>query len=186
MKRAFDIILSSILILILFLPILFISILIKFSSDGPIVYWSNRIGKDNQIFKMPKFRSMKLETPQVATHLLSNPNLWITPIGSILRKTSLDELPQLWSILIGKMSFVGPRPALFNQKDLKKMRTSLKIHQIKPGVTGLAQIEGRDNISLYEKVKLDKKYCDSQSLFLDLKIIFITLKKIFNKEGILH
>ena len=186
MKRAFDLIFAIVLLIVLFLPIIFISILIKLSSPGPIIYWSNRIGKDNNIFKMPKFRSMKNQTPEVATHLLNNPNFWITPIGSFLRKTSLDELPQLWSILWGHMSFVGPRPALFNQQDLKKMRTDLKIHQIKPGITGLAQIEGRDNLPLKEKVKLDKNYFDSQSLLLDLKIVIITLKKIIFRDGVSH
>ena len=186
MKRVFDLILAIFLLIILFFPILFISILIKISSPGPIIYWSDRIGKDNNIFKMPKFRSMKNETPEVATHLLNNPNFWITPIGSFLRKTSLDELPQLWSILIGHMSFVGPRPALFNQEDLKKMRNDLNLHQIKPGVTGLAQIEGRDNLPLKEKVKLDKKYFDRQSFLLDLKIIIITLKKIVIRDGVSH
>ena len=186
MKRVFDLILAIFLLIVLFFPILFISILIKISSPGPIIYWSDRIGKDNNIFKMPKFRSMKNETPEVATHLLNNPNFWITPIGSFLRKTSLDELPQLWSILIGHMSFVGPRPALFNQEDLKKMRNDLNLHQIKPGVTGLAQIEGRDNLPLKEKVQLDKKYFDRQSFLLDLKIIIITLKKIIIRDGVSH
>ena len=186
MKRAFDLIFAIFLLIVLFFPILFISVLIKLSSPGPIIYWSDRIGKYNNIFKMPKFRSMKNETPEVATHLLNNPNFWITPIGSFLRKTSLDELPQLWSIVLGHMSFVGPRPALFNQEDLKKMRTDLNIHLIKPGVTGLAQIEGRDNIPLKEKVKLDKKYYDRQSFLLDLKIVIITLRKIIIRDGVSH
>ena len=186
MKRAFDLTLAIFLSLSLLIPIILISILIKLSSPGPVIYWSERIGINNENFFMPKFRSMKIKTPEVATHLLKNPNSWITPIGSFLRRTSLDEIPQLWSILIGHMSFVGPRPALFNQEDLKLMRTIDNIHLIKPGVTGLAQIKGRDELPLKEKVKLDKEYLDKQSLYLDLKIILVTLKKIIIKDGISH
>ncbi len=186
MKRFFDIVFVVILSVFLIIPIIIILIFIKLSSPGPAIYWSKRIGRCNKIFNMPKFRSMKKDTPEVATDLLDNPKLWITPIGSFLRKTSLDELPQLWSILQGHMSFVGPRPALYNQDELKKMRTELNIHKIRPGVTGLAQIEGRDEIPLNQKVLLDKNYLDKQSLFLDLKIIIITLKKIVIRDGISH
>ena len=186
MKRFFDIVFVVILSVFLIIPIIIILIFIKLSSPGPAIYWSKRIGRCNKIFNMPKFRSMKKDTPEVATDLLDNPKLWITPIGSFLRKTSLDELPQLWSILQGHMSFVGPRPALYNQDELKKMRTGLNIHRIRPGVTGLAQIEGRDEIPINQKVLLDKKYLDKQSLFLDLKIIIITLKKIVIRDGISH
>ena len=186
MKRVFDLTLAIFLSLFLFIPIILISLLIKLTSPGPVIYWSERIGKKNENFFMPKFRSMKIKTPEVASHLLKNPNSWMTPIGSFLRRTSLDEIPQLWSILIGHMSFVGPRPALFNQDDLKLMRTNDKIHLIKPGVTGLAQIKGRDELPLKEKVKLDKEYLNKQSLYLDLKIILVTLKKIIIKDGISH
>ena len=186
MKRVFDLTLAILLAIFLFIPVILISILIKLSSPGPVIYWSERIGKKNENFFMPKFRSMKIKTPEVASHLLKNPNSWMTPIGSFLRRTSLDEIPQLWSILIGHMSFVGPRPALFNQEDLKLMRTIDNIHLIKPGVTGLAQIKGRDELPLKEKAKLDIEYLDKQSLYLDLKIILVTLKKIIIKDGISH
>ena len=156
------------------------------TSPGPIFYWSNRIGIDNCIFSMPKFRSMRIDTPTIATHLLYNPGRWITPIGFFLRKSSLDELPQLWSILVGRMSFVGPRPALFNQYDLIALRTERGIHALRPGLTGWAQVKGRDELCIPEKVQLDLEYLQRQSFLFDLKIIWITILKVLTKDGITH
>ena len=163
MKRIFDLSVSLTMFFILLLFILTIAILIKITSNGPILFWSNRIGKNNTLFKMPKFRTMHLSTPAVATHLLKNPSQYLTPIGSFLRRTSLDEIPQLWCILLGDMSFVGPRPALFNQYDLIKLRAVSGIHRLKPGLTGWAQVNGRDNLSIKEKVVFDKEYMKKKS-----------------------
>ena len=170
MKRIFDILFSLLLIISLFIPILLIAFLVLCNSGSPVIYWSRRIGKNNKLFKMPKFRSMKLETPEVATDLLENNRSFLTTMGPFLRKTSLDELPQLWSILKGDMSFVGPRPALYNQFELIDLRISSGIHSYHPGLTGWAQINGRNNLSISEKVKLDKEYVDNQSLLFDINI----------------
>lgn len=165
---------------------LIISIGVIITSKGPALYWSDRVGKNNKIFPMPKFRTMLIETPQVATHLLSDSKTFLTPIGSFLRKTSLDELPQLWSILLGHMSFVGPRPALYNQNDLIELRTKYNIHLVIPGLTGWAQVNGRDDLDIVKKVELDKLYVEKQSFFFDLKIIFITFSIVIFKKGISH
>ena len=186
MKRAFDISLSLLIIFILLSLFLTIAILIKTTSNGPILFWSSRVGKNNILFKMPKFRTMHLSTPAVATHLLKNPSRHLTPIGSFLRKTSLDEVPQLWSILLGDMSFVGPRPALFNQYDLIKLRTSKGIHHLPPGLTGWAQVNGRDNLSITKKVKFDTVYLQKKSFIFDLNILYLTFIKIIRSEGIQH
>jgi len=186
LKRLFDLVLAIIAIVFLAIPILVIMLCIRMTSPGPIFYWSNRIGIENCIFSMPKFRSMRIDTPTIATHLLDNPGRWITSIGSFLRKNSLDELPQLWSILAGHMSFVGPRPALFNQHDLIAMRTERGIHVLRPGLTGWAQVQGRDELSVPEKVQLDLEYLQRQSFLFDLKIIWITLSKVLYKDGVSH
>jgi O-antigen biosynthesis protein WbqP len=186
MKRAFDIFLSLLIIFILLLLFLTIAILIKTTSNGPILFWSSRVGKNNILFKMPKFRTMHLRTPAVATHLLKNPSRHLTPIGSFLRRTSLDEVPQLWSILIGDMSFVGPRPALFNQYDLIKLRTSKGVCHLIPGLTGWAQVNGRDNLSIAKKVKFDTEYLKKKSFIFDLKILYLTFIKIIRREDIKH
>lgn len=186
MKRFFDFF-GSLFALIVFFPlILLIALLVKVSSKGETIFWSDRVGQNNIIFRMPKFRTMRINTPQLATHLLTNSNQYLTPIGSFLRKSSLDELPQIWSIFVGDMSFVGPRPALFNQEDLIFERTKLGVHLLKPGLTGLAQINGRDEISIQEKVELDFEYMEKQSFRLDLKILFLTVLKVFYREGISH
>jgi len=163
-----------------------IAILIKLTSTGPVLNWSTRAGKDNILFKMPKFRTMHLNTPAVATNLLKNPNQYLIPVGSFLRKTSLDEIPQLWSILLGDMSFVGPRPALFNQYDLIKLRASRGIHHLTPGLTGWAQVNGRDDLSIAKKVKFDTEYLKKKSFIFDLKILYLTFIKIIQREGIQH
>jgi O-antigen biosynthesis protein WbqP len=170
MKRLFDFPLSFTAIIILAIPLLITAILVCLTSPGPILFWSNRIGQNNRFFQMPKFRSMRIETPAVATHLLQNPDQWLTPIGSFLRRSSLDELPQLWCILKGDMSFVGPRPALFNQDDLIALRTDLGINKLLPGLTGWAQVNGRDELPIPQKVALDLEYLQRQSFFFDLII----------------
>lgn len=185
-KRIFDLCLSCIAVLFLFVPFLLVWLLVKLTSLGPALYWSDRVGRNNVIFKMPKFRSMRVNTPTVATHLLNNPQQFMTPIGSFLRKSSLDELPQLWSIIKGDMSFVGPRPALFNQHDLIALRTQLGVHALLPGLTGLAQINGRDELPIPDKVNLDVTYMQHQSLWFDIKIIFLTFIKVLRKDGIQH
>jgi O-antigen biosynthesis protein WbqP len=172
--------------LLLALPIIMVSVLVKLTSKGPILYWSDRVGKDNIIFKMPKFRSMKINTPVVATHLLSDPKSVLTPVGDFLRKSSLDELPQLWSIFKGHMSFVGPRPALFNQDDLIDLRTSKGVHKLVPGLTGWAQINGRDELPIPKKVALDVEYLRHQSLYIDFKIMWLTFIKVIKKDGVSH
>jgi O-antigen biosynthesis protein WbqP len=186
MKRFLDFSFALCAILILSLPIVLVAVCVKLTSKGPIFYWSNRVGLNNNTFKMPKFRTMCVETPVVATHLLSDPARYLTPIGSFLRKSSLDELPQLWNIIKGDMSFVGPRPALFNQYDLIALRTQYGIEKVMPGLTGWAQINGRDELPIPEKVQLDVDYMKRQSLMLDLKIIFFTFLKVIRRDGISH
>ena len=172
--------------MILAIPVLLTGVVVKLTSPGPIFYWSDRVGRNNKIFKMPKFRSMQIGTPAVATHLLSNPDTYLTPIGSFLRKSSLDELPQLWSILKGDMSFVGPRPALFNQQDLIELRTKAGVHELTPGLTGWAQINGRDELPIPDKVALDVEYLHRRSLRFDIYIIFMTAMKVIRRDGIVH
>lgn len=186
MKRLFDLIFALILFLCFAIPIFLIAVLVRITSPGPALYWSKRIGMNNRIFLMPKFRSMRRDTPAVATHLLENPGVFITPLGNFLRKTSLDELPQLYSIIKGDMSFVGPRPALFNQDDLVALRTEQGIHRLVPGLTGWAQINGRDELPIPVKVSFDKYYLDHRSFLLDIKILFLTLLKVIKKEGVSH
>lgn len=186
MKRVFDLFLAIGVTLILLLPILFVGLLVRFTSKGPVLYWSNRVGKNNVIFKMPKFRSMQMGTPAVATHLLSNPDAYLTPIGSFLRKSSLDELPQLWSILNGDMSFVGPRPALFNQHDLIELRTKAGVHHLVPGLTGWAQINGRDELPIPQKVAMDIEYLHQRSLWFDIKVIILTAVKVLKRDNVTH
>jgi O-antigen biosynthesis protein WbqP len=185
-KRGMDLILGLIATLVLLVPCLMVALAVKFSSPGPALYWSNRMGRDNQVFRMPKFRSMRIDTPTVATHLLENPDTWLTPIGSFMRKSSLDELPQLWCILRGEMSFVGPRPALYNQQDLIDARTRVGVHKLVPGLTGWAQINGRDELPLASKVALDAYYFKHQSFWLDIRILLATLIKVLRRDGISH
>jgi len=186
MKRVFDFIFALFLLAILFIPMVIVAIVIKLTSSGPAIYWSDRVGKNNQIFSMPKFRTMCIETPAVATHLLQDVEIYLTPFGSFLRRTSLDELPQLWSILRGVMSFVGPRPALFNQDDLIALRTQKGVHQLIPSITGWAQINGRDDLPIPVKVEYDEYYLKNQSFFFDLKILWKTFFKVIKKEGVVH
>ena len=186
MKRLLDLVLAVVAAIFLLLPIVVVAVAVRLTSPGPALYWSDRVGRDNRIFKMPKFRSMRIDTPAVATHLLQNPEQWLTPIGSFLRKSSLDELPQLWSILMGDMSFVGPRPALHNQDDLIALRTSRGVHVLLPGLTGWAQINGRDELPIPQKVALDEQYLQQQSLWLDVKIIALTALKVIKKDGVMH
>ena len=185
-KRVFDFFLALLLSLVFLLPIVLVAMLVWFSSRGPILYWSKRVGRKNQLFLMPKFRSMITETPAVATHLLVDPRAHLTPIGSFLRKSSLDELPQLWSILKGDMSFVGPRPALFNQYDLIMLRTEVGVHELTPGLTGWAQINGRDELPIPQKVQLDLEYLHRKSFWFDLKIIWMTGLKVISRDGVSH
>ncbi len=186
MKRLLDIILSFIVIVIFIIPIIFICFFIKLSSKGPIIHWSKRIGKNNKIFLMPKFRTMKINTPQLTTNKLDKPEQWITPLGKYLRKYSIDEIPQIFSILKNDMSFVGPRPALYNEYILKKLRTKNNIHKCLPGLTGLAQINGRDDLSLEEKVNFELKYLKERSLSLDIKIIIKTIIYVLRSKNISH
>jgi len=186
MKRLFDLILAIILVIVLLLPMLLIMLAIRLTSKGPALYWSDRIGFDNSTFKMPKFRSMRLDTPQVATHLMRSPDKFLSPIGRFLRKTSLDELPQLLSILKGDMSFVGPRPALYNQEDLITLRSDYGLHKLLPGLTGWAQVNGRDNLSIPEKVMLEVEYMNKKSFWFDLKILWFTFLKVINRKGVSH
>lgn len=186
MKRILDLALTLLAGLILLLPLIWVAITVKMTSKGPVLYWSDRVGRNNQIFRMPKFRSMQIGTPAVATHLLSNPDAYLTSIGSFLRKSSLDELPQLWSIFKGDMSFVGPRPALFNQHDLIALRTQAGVHRLTPGLTGWAQINGRDELPIPQKVKLDMEYLRRQSLLFDIKIIFLTGWKVIQRDNVSH
>ena len=186
MKRVLDLFFSLCLIPVLVFPILVIAALIKVTSKGPVLYWSDRIGVNNTIFKMPKFRTMSLDTPPVATHLLENPEKYLTPIGPFLRKLSLDEFPQLWSVLKGDMSFVGPRPALFNQYDLIELRTRKGIHTLIPGITGWAQVNGRDDLPIPTKVEYDDYYVKNRSFMLDCKILLMTALKVLRKDGVTH
>lgn len=186
MKRLFDFLLAAFAAIFLLLPYILVSIVVKLTSHGAVLYWSDRIGRDNQIFKMPKFRTMCINTPAVATHLLDNPQQYLTPVGSFLRKTSLDELPQLWSIFKGDMSFVGPRPALFNQHDLIALRTQHGVDKLVPGLTGWAQINGRDELPIADKVKLDVEYMQKQSFLFDMKIILLTFIKVLRRDGVQH
>ncbi len=186
MKRLFDLAVALVAAVFLALPIVFVALAVRLTSPGPALYWSDRVGCHNRIFKMPKFRSMRIDTPAVATHLLQNPEQWVTPIGSFLRKSSLDELPQLWSILKGDMSFVGPRPALFNQDDLIALRREKGVHELVPGLTGWAQVNGRDELPISQKVALDAEYLQRQSLRFDLKILWMTALKVLARDGVSH
>ena len=186
MKRLFDLTLALVAVALFMLPGLFIALLIKMTSPGPVLYWSSRVGRNNHIFQMPKFRSMRINSPVVATHLLENPASWLTPIGGMLRRSSLDELPQLWSILCGHMSFVGPRPALFNQGDLIALRTERGVHTLLPGLTGWAQINGRDDLPISAKVDFDTYYLDHHSLGFDLSILARTAVKVLRSDGVTH
>ena len=186
LKRIFDFLLALFFILLLIVPGFFIGISIRLTSRGPAIYWSDRVGKNNIIFKMPKFRTMIIDTPPVATHLLINPASYLTAIGSFLRKYSLDEIPQLLSILFGQMTFVGPRPALFNQKDLIEMRNKAGISTLCPGLTGWAQVNGRDELDLKEKVNLEIEYMRKQSFVFDLKILWMTFLSVLKKQGVSH
>jgi O-antigen biosynthesis protein WbqP len=186
MKRLFDFGLGLMALVVLLVPILFVAAMVKTTSKGPILYWSDRVGRFNRIFRMPKFRSMKTGTPVVATHLLTDPDIYLTPLGGFLRKSSLDELPQLWNILKGDMSFVGPRPALFNQQDLIALRTQHGIHDLVPGLTGWAQINGRDEIPIPAKVAFDQYYLDHQSIWFDIKIIVLTAVKVLRRDNVTH
>lgn len=186
MKRLFDLALGLLAAVLLALPIVVVALLVRLTSAGPALYWSDRVGQNNRIFKMPKFRSMRVGTPAVATHLLSNPQAHLTPIGSFLRKSSLDELPQLWSILIGDMSFVGPRPALFNQHDLIELRTQKGVHTLVPGLTGWAQVNGRDELPIPQKVDLDAAYLARHTLWFDVCILWLTFQKVIRRDGVSH
>ncbi len=186
MKRLFDLALALVITLFLIPLIVAVALAVRLTSPGPTLYWSDRVGRDNHIFKMPKFRSMSIYTPVTATHLLENPDKWLTPIGSFLRKSSLDELPQLWCILRGDMSFVGPRPALFNQDDLTALRTEKGVHQLLPGLTGWAQVNGRDKLPMPKKVELDYEYLQRRSFLFDLKILWLTAIKVLVQHGVSH
>jgi O-antigen biosynthesis protein WbqP len=186
MKRLLDLLIVAFAVVILCVPIAVVAIAVAITSVGPVLYWSDRVGQHNRIFRMPKFRSMRVDTPAVATHLLDNPSAYLTSIGSFLRTSSLDELPQLWNILKGDMSFVGPRPALFNQSDLIALRTAAGVHELLPGLTGWAQINGRDELPIPQKVALDVEYLQRKSLALDLKIITLTFVKVLRRESITH
>ena len=186
MKRLFDLMLALCAAIVLIIPVAVVAIAVRLTSNGPALYWSDRVGRGNKIFKMPKFRSMRVGTPAVATHLLQEPGAYLTPIGSFLRKSSLDELPQLWSILVGDMSFVGPRPALFNQHDLIALRTQHGVDMLVPGLTGWAQVNGRDELPIPEKVNLDIQYLQRQSLVFDLRILWLTFIKVLRRDGVTH
>jgi O-antigen biosynthesis protein WbqP len=185
-KRLFDLMLALCAAIVLIIPVAMVAIAVRLTSTGPALYWSDRVGRGNKIFKMPKFRSMRVGTPAVATHLLQQPGAYLTPIGSFLRKSSLDELPQLWSILVGDMSFVGPRPALFNQHDLIALRTQHGVDKLVPGLTGWAQVNGRDELPIPEKVELDVQYLQRQSLAFDLRILWMTFVKVIRRDGVSH
>jgi O-antigen biosynthesis protein WbqP len=186
MKRIFDLLLGIAILVLLVVPMLLVAIAVRLTSKGSALYWSDRVGKNNEIFKMPKFRSMLTDTPAVATHLLDNPDAYLSPIGGFLRRSSLDELPQLFSILKGDMSFVGPRPALFNQDDLIALRTKKGADKLLPGVTGWAQVNGRDELSIPDKVALDVTYLKRQSFWFDLKILWMTSLKVMKRDGVSH
>ncbi|MGA0571659.1 sugar transferase [Variovorax sp. VNK109] len=186
MKRLLDLALALMAAVILAIPLFFVVLAVRMTSPGPALYWSDRVGRNNSVFRMPKFRSMRIDTPAVATHLLENPAQWLTPIGSFLRKSSLDELPQLWSIFRGDMSFVGPRPALFNQHDLIALRTEKGVHSLLPGLTGWAQINGRDELPIPQKVALDEEYLQRRSLAFDIRIIWLTFWRVVRRDGVAH
>lgn len=186
MKRFLDFSLGLIAAVVFLVPLVILAILVKLTSKGPVLYWSDRVGQNNRIFSMPKLRTMRIDTPVVATHLLQNPEQFLTPIGGFLRKTSLDELPQLWSILRGDMSIVGPRPALFNQHNLIEMRTENGVHTLRPGLTGWAQVNGRDELPLPQKVAFDVEYLGRRSIIFDIKVIYMTFLKVVSREGITH
>ena len=186
LKRFSDVVFASSALLVFLVPVVFVAIFVYFTSPGPILYCSNRVGKNNLIFRMPKFRTMRVDTPAMATHLMSNPDDYVTPVGKFLRKTSLDELPQLWTILIGDMSVVGPRPALYNQEDLIALRTEQGVDKLVPGLTGWAQVNGRDELPIPEKVKLDVEYLQKHSFMMDLKIIWFTLLKVLQRDDVAH
>ncbi len=186
MKRVFDLTLALAAGLVLLLPALLVAAAVRVSSRGPILFWSDRVGRYNRIFRMPKFRSMVVDTPAVATHLLQSPGTFLTPIGGFLRKSSLDELPQIWSIIKGDMSFVGPRPALFNQNDLVQLRTIQGVHTLVPGLTGWAQINGRDELPIPQKVALDAEYLNKRSLRFDVKILLLTVIKVLRRDNVTH
>lgn len=186
MKRIVDLMLAALAACFLLVPVLLVAAMVRLTSKGPVLYWSDRVGRNNTIFKMPKFRSMQIGTPAVATHLLSNPDSYLTPIGSFLRKSSLDELPQLLSIFKGDMSFVGPRPALYNQHDLIELRTRNGVHKLLPGLTGWAQINGRDELPIPQKVALDVEYLQKKSFSLDVKIILLTGLKVLRRDNVTH
>ncbi len=185
-KRAFDVLLALIAGIFLLLPLVIVASMVRLTSKGPALYWSDRVGRNNSIFKMPKFRSMRVGTPAVATHLLRNADAALTPIGSFLRKSSLDEIPQLWSILRGDMSFVGPRPALFNQHDLIELRTQCGVHQLVPGLTGWAQVNGRDTLPIPDKVALDQRYLQIHSFWMDLYILWLTFLRVVRRKDVSH
>ncbi|NTV72019.1 MAG: sugar transferase [Azonexaceae bacterium] len=186
MKRLFDLFVALCAAMVLALPVVLVALAVKLTSQGPVLYWSDRVGRHNRIFRMPKFRSMRIGTPAVATHLLAHPGAYLTPIGSFLRKSSLDELPQLWSILVGDMSFVGPRPALFNQDDLIALRTGCGVHELVPGLTGWAQVNGRDELPIPQKVKLDEEYLRRRSFMFDLRVLWLTAVKVLRRDGVSH
>lgn len=186
MKRLFDLLLALCAAVVLVLPVAVVAVAVRLTSPGPALYWSDRVGRHNRIFRMPKFRSMRLGTPAVATHMLADAKTHLTPIGSFLRKSSLDELPQLWSILVGDMSFVGPRPALFNQDDLIALRTEYGVHELVPGLTGWAQVNGRDEIPISDKVKLDVQYLQRQTMVFDMRILWMTFVKVLRSDGVSH
>jgi O-antigen biosynthesis protein WbqP len=185
-KRLFDFALAGCAAVLLGVPIVVVALMVRLTSEGPVLYWSERIGKDNKTFRMPKFRSMRLGTPAVATHLMKNPDAFLTPIGSLIRKTSLDELPQLWTILVGDMSFVGPRPALYNQEDLVALRTRYGVHELVPGLTGWAQVNGRDDLPISDKVQLDVEYLQRKSFRFDLHILCLTVIHVLRQHGVSH
>ena len=186
MKRLFDIALALFAAALFAVPCLITALAVRLTSRGPVLYWSDRVGRDNRLFRMPKFRSMRIDTPEVATHLLQRPEQWLTPIGSFLRRSSLDELPQLWNILRGEMSWVGPRPALHNQHDLIALRTEADVHTLRPGLTGWAQINGRDELPIAQKVALDAWYLQHQSFWCDARILCLTALRVLRRDGIAH
>ena len=186
MKYLFDKVGAALILIILFLPILGVALIVRVTSKGSILYWSDRVGRDGKIFKMPKFRSMLTDTPAVATHLLDNPNSYLSPIGGFLRRSSLDELPQLFSVLKGDMSFVGPRPALFNQDDLIALRKEKGVDKLLPGITGWAQVNGRDELSIADKVALDVEYLSRKSFWFDIKILWMTFLRVISRDGVSH
>ena len=186
MKRFLDLLCVGMAMLVFAVPFALLVIVVKLTSKGPALYWSNRVGRNNVLFSMPKLRTMRVDTPVVATHLLNDPDQFLTPVGGFLRKSSLDELPQLWCILRGDMSVVGPRPALYNQHDLIALRTAQGVHSIPPGLTGWAQVNGRDELPLDVKVQLDAYYLKQRSLWLDIKIVFLTVLKVVRRDGITH